>query len=316
MTFTARILAICALIFCGSLDPSRLSGADRRSRPIQSVPSGRPVNFADAWAHPAISQNADLIWKSLHDIGSGKAIVFSPDLSEPGNRQFFHTLGFQYFEDPDWRVVIQQIKDHNESHPENRIETLLIQSHGTNGDALKLQRGNQPDAARSYIAPAALQERLEGSGVRVCVLAACNAGRLFREENYRAVRKGEGNRLFEPPTLGIINASPDYDAIRASMIFVRRTESHIELINECRLAEFSPATQAAVEGGTAKDKTVNKIAVPEILIQLLLRDDSLHLVAGGSETEISRTETNENYREKLITRFLKFVNSVADRKNS
>src|SRR5262249_52750914 len=129
-------------------------------------------------------------------------------------------------------------------------------------------------------------------------------------------RKGEGNRLFEPPTLGIINASPDYDATRASMIFVRRTESHIELINECLLAEFSPATQAAVAGIVAKDKTGNKIAVPEILIQLLLRDDSLHLVAGGSETEISRVETNENYREKLITRFLKFVNSVADRKNS
>ena len=61
------------------------------------------------------------------------------------------------------------------------IETLLIESHGTNGDALKLQLGKDPAAPRSYIAPAALQEQLHGTGVRVCLLAACNAGQLFRQ---------------------------------------------------------------------------------------------------------------------------------------
>src|SRR6185436_16749764 len=67
--------------------------------------------------------------KSLCELGRGKGIVFSPDLSEPGNREFFRALGFAYFEDPDWRKVVDQVKAYNRAHPESPIETLLIQSH-------------------------------------------------------------------------------------------------------------------------------------------------------------------------------------------
>jgi hypothetical protein len=302
----ARILAIFALILCGSLNVGYLSGA------------GRPGSVRVPAAQPARMLSIGQVWKAnpgaqvLGDIGRGKGIVFSPDLSEPGNREFYRALGFAYFEDSDWHSVLAQIKTHNESHPENRIEVLLIQSHGTNGDALKLQKGEQPDAPRSYISLAALQEGLEGTGVRACLLAACNAGRLFRPENYEKVRAEEGNRLFAPATLGIIDASSGFDPSRSSVLLGRRVESHIEVINECHVSELSPAARTELaRSSDASLKPATRIAVPEMLIQLLLHDQGLHLVSFGYETERSRAETRDNDRERLIARFLGFINRTA-----
>ena len=203
MTMLLRTLIIVALILgsgAAHLSFSH-SATDGLTQQARTAPATRSISTREVW-------RAHSPYLTLDEIGSGKGIVFSPDLSEPGNREFYRALGFAYFEDPDWHVVLEQIKAYNATHPRNRIETLLVLSHGTNGDALKLQTGSQPDAPRSYIAPAALQERLEGTGIRFCLLAACNAGRLFRPENYLTVRADAGNRLFEAPTLGIINASP------------------------------------------------------------------------------------------------------------
>jgi len=253
---------------------------------------------------------------ALCELGRGKAIVFSPDLSEPGNREFFRALGFAYFEDADWRKVIAQIKSFNHDHPAAKIEVVLVQSHGTNGDALKLQAGSQPDNDRSYISIGGLLENLEGSGVRACLLAACNSGRLFRPENIQEVKPVEGNHLFEPATLGIVNASPSFDLSQSTINIGRRAESHIEIINECRISEFSPAVRsdlALVSNGRLKGTT--KIAVPEMLIQLLTNDQRLNLVSGGYDVIKSSAETNDNYREQLINRFLRLVNSVGERGN-
>ena len=207
---------------------------------------------------------------------------------------------------------MEQIRTYNKTHPRNRIETLLVLSHGTNGDALKLQSGSQPDAPRSYIAPAALQEKLEGTGIRFCLLAACNAGRLFRPENYRTVRADAGNRLFEAPTLGIINASKDFNPAQSSITIARRAESHLEVINECSLSEFSPGAVAELtQDGKSDLKASSRIAVPEMLIQLLLKDDELRLVLWGSEIEKSRAETTDKVRESLITRFLDLVDDLS-----
>lgn len=321
MTLLARILLILVLVL-GSGVAENLSlsraGADRLKGLVRSVPGARRVAIPEVWlANPGSQSGPEGLRagphsSSLSEIGRGKGIVFSPDLSEPGNREFYRALGFAYFEDPDWRSVLTQIKTFNETHPGERIETLLIQSHGTNGDALKLQNGKQPGAPRSYIAPAALQENLEGSGVRVCLLAACNAGRLFRPEHYLTVRAGEGNHLFEPPTLGIVDASADFEPTRSSVTIARRAESHIEVINECLLSELSPGVRAEII--KVSDGSLNptsRIAVPEMFIQLLLNDQELRLVAWGHETEKSRAETNDTHRERLITRFLRFVETAA-----
>ena len=320
MTLLARTLVIAALILAGgvtsNLSFSHSSPDGSRLR-IRSAPAPYRVSIQEVWAGSSSSlSGTDRLRTESHsgrlsEIGRGKGIVFSPDLSEPGNREFYRALGFAYFEDPDWHSVLNQIREFNKAHPGDQIETLLIQSHGTNGDALKLQNGKQPDAPRSYIAPAALQENLEGTGVRVALLAACNAGRLFRPENYLTVHADEGNHLFEPPTLGIINASANFDPARSSLTIARRVESHIELINECRVSELSPRARAELlKGSDGSLKPSSRIAIPEMLIQLLLKDDELRLVAWGHEMEKSRAETNDHQRERLINRFLRFVDAV------
>jgi hypothetical protein len=272
---------------------------------IQTAPVSREISAAEVW-------RAHAPYLTLDEIGSQKGVVFSPDLSEPGNRQFYRALGFAYFEDPDWHVVVEQIKAYNATHSRNRIETLLVLSHGTNGDALKLQNGNQPNAPRSYIAPAALQEQLEGTGIRFCLLAACNAGRLFRPDNYLTVRADAGNRLFEPATLGIINASPEFKPAKSSITIARRAESHLEVISECTLAEMSPGTIAELTGPADSGlTTASRIAVPEMLIQLLLKDEQLHLVLQGSETQKSSAVTTETVRESLISRFINLLNDLS-----
>lgn len=311
MSSLTRTLAVLLLIVFGGVDfhSWQLAGSPRPVRLRARVPSlGRMVAIGDVWSARGRS-------KSLGEIGRGKAIVFSPDLSEPGNPDFYRGLGFAYFEDPDWHVVLRQLKTYNRSHPETPIEVLLIQSHGTNGDALKLQHDNQPDAPRSYISLGGLLEQLAGSGVRACLLAACNAGRLFRPDNFHAVKADEGNRLFEPATLGVINASPDFNPSQSGITVARRAESHIEVINECSLSEFSPVTRAMLleKSGNAGTKATTRIAVPEMLIQLLLTDERLHLVAEGFEIEKSKAKTDDDYREYLINQFLRFINTVAAR---
>ena len=322
MTLSARIFVVVVVIL-GALLVRNLSYSHSSEGglrlPAPSATVAHRVSIQEVWAgnsRPRLGSAPAAHGprsRRLSEIGRGKAIVFSPDLSEPGSREFYRALGFAYFEDPDWGSVLKQIREFNETHPADPIETLLIESHGTNGDALKLQNGNQPDAPRSYISPGGLLERLEGSGVRACLLAACNAGRLFRPENYHTVTASEGNHLFEPPTLGIINASPDFDPSQSRITIARRAESHIEVINECYLSEFSPVTRSALLGSRSDAglKAKSLIAVPEMLIQLLLSDERLHLVAEGFEMEKSRAETDDHYREHLISRFLRFVDTIA-----
>ena len=308
MTMLQRTLIIVVLILGSGAAQLAFSQSakDESRQQAQTAPATRSISTGEVW-------RAHSPYLTLDEIGSRKGIVFSPDLSEPGNREFYRALGFAYFEDPDWHVVLEQIKAYNATHPRNRIETLLVLSHGTNGDALKLQNGSQPDAPRSYIAPAALQEKLEGTGIRFCLLAACNAGRLFRPENYRTVRADAGNRLFEPPTLGIINASVDFNPAKSSITIARRAESHLEVINECSLSELSPGTIAELtQDGDSGLTASSRIAVPEMLIQLLLKDDELRLVLWGSEIEKSGAETADKVRESLITRFLDLVDSLSE----
>jgi hypothetical protein len=308
MNMLQRILIIVTFIFGSaaylSVWPAAATGGLMQRR-VRTVPATRSISAREVW-------RAHSPYLTIDEIGSGKGIVFSPDLSEPGNREFYRALGFAYFEDPDWHVVLEQIKAYNATHSRNRIETLLVLSHGTNGDALKLQSGSRQDAPRSYIAPAALQEGLEGTGIRFCLLAACNAGRLFRPENYLNVRAEAGNRLFETPTLGIINATVDFNPAKSSIKIARRAESHLEVINECDLSELSPETIAELAQGAESGLTAaSRIAVPEMLIQLLLKDNALRLILGGSEIEKSRAETVDKVRESRITNFLDLVDSLS-----
>ena len=113
----------------------------------------------------------------------------------------------------------------------------------------------------------------------------------------------------------MINASANFDSARNSVTVVRRVESHIEVINECRVSELSPGARAEViKESHGRLQPATEIAVPEMLIQLLLKDENLHLVAWGQEMEKSRDQTKDHYREHLISRFLQYVNARAPQK--
>jgi hypothetical protein len=58
------------------------------------------VLLAKAW--PAAS------FASLEDLGAGVGVVFTPDLSVPGNCDFYNALGFACFESPDWLEILSR----------------------------------------------------------------------------------------------------------------------------------------------------------------------------------------------------------------
>src|SRR3954471_12309820 len=70
----------------------------------------------------------------LTELGTGVAIVFSPDLSVPGNCRFYRALGFACFDDADWSHVLDGIHAQNLSSPERAIRTVILETHGTNGN--------------------------------------------------------------------------------------------------------------------------------------------------------------------------------------
>src|SRR5712692_2707062 len=176
----------------------------------------------------------------LSEIGRGVGIVFTPDLSVAGNCRFYESLGFACFEDADWTRVLDDIRLHNIFHPENRVRTLILETHGTNGNGLKLQRSYDPNADRSYVSVGALQERLEPDGVRYIIISACNSGRLLRPSIYRSLDPHPGDKLFLAPTCGIVGAGAGFDPARSRITIITPGQSHIETSLAGSLRELAP----------------------------------------------------------------------------
>jgi hypothetical protein len=162
-----------------------------------------------------------------------------------------------------------------------------------------------------------LQEKLDGLGVRLCVIAACNAGRLFRPEIYKTVNPQTHDRLFLPATLGIINASPSYDRSRNKVIVVRRAESRIETTSYGDAAELSPLARIMLRleepGGRSRASRRLRFVVSNLLIQMLLHDRGLKLTASGYANEKSRKDLSTAESEVLFQRFLSCINEIASR---
>lgn len=281
--------------------------------------------LADDGKKPALTEfDAAQIWpvkapyNNLSEIGRGKGIVFSPDTTVPGNREFYEKLGFGYFEDASWLNVIEQIQIRNRGRVEDRIEVLIVQVHAANGNGLKLQAGTKPKSLRSYISIGALQEKLEGLGVRVCIIASCNVGKLFRPEIYLTIDRKAKDPLFLPATLGIIDASPGYNPAASSVVMARRANNFIEMSSHEDATSFSEKAKAALgmRGGStngAQPRSPERFLVSYVVAQLLLQDSSLRLITTGYDRKLSEARLSSAKRERLIEQFFAFIEDVATR---
>ena len=276
------------------------------SLPLFALDAKTPL-IAHAWPYKSAP--------ALTDLGRGVGIVFSPDLSVPGNCGFYEALGFACFDSADWSHVLAGVERYNTIHPDDRIRTLLLETHGTNGNGLKLQRSYDPKAERSYIAVGALQERLAPMGVDYVVISACNSGRLLRPMIYTALDPNPGDKLFLPPTCGIVNASSSFDPASTSVVVLTPLSSHIETSLVGRVRELAPATRRALAESAKRRKIrlPKEFAISDMLIQILLRDSRLELTTGMHVDALSGTVQPVSVSEGLFTSFVAYINSLAPR---
>jgi hypothetical protein len=266
-----------------------------------------PVLLAKAWP---VAAEAD-----VSGVGNGVGIVFSPDLSVPGNCRFYQAMGFACFDSADWLEILSGIHAHNISDPEHRIHTLILETHGTNGNGLKVQKGKKADDDRSYISVGALQEWLEPVGVTHIIISACNSGRLLRPEIYLKLDPNNGDKLFLPATRGIIDASDLFDPNHNDIIVITPGASQIETTLVGNVGELAPATRKSLELA-AKERSVTlpaQFAVSEMFIKMLTRDPSLELRTGAWVEELSKVQTSVHDSERIFAGFVAHLEAVAER---
>jgi hypothetical protein len=255
-------------------------------------------------------------YAGVADIGTGIGIIFTPDLSVPGNCRFYRALGFACFESADWLQILGDLHEWNMSHSgADRVRTLILETHGTNGNGLRVQKGKKPDDDRSYISVGALEEWVEPVGVKHIIISACNSGRLLRPEIYLKLNRDPGDPLFLPPTLGVIDATDAFDPDRTRITVITPAASHIENTLVGAVRELAPQTrkalvEAAKEHGV---KLPSQFAVSEILIQMLLRDTDLQLHADDYTEELSKEQTTPETSEKIFQSFVDHLNYIAAR---
>jgi hypothetical protein len=290
---------------------------------VRAPPAGAVYGAPEPSASAATTATTE-VWargaqfERLADIGRGKGVVFTPDFSVPGNRRFYERLGFAYFEGADWRDVLARVRAYNRAHPERAIDTLILEAHGTNGHGLKLQAGDAPKAARSYVSIGGLRQQLAGAGVRLCVIAACNSGRLFRPEIYYTLDTRPGDPLFLPATRGVVNAEPGFSATASDVRVLYPAASHLEAANEVYVREFAPTTAALLEGNSrGADGSAGpagaRLVVSDAFIAMLLNAPRLALTAEGYVTEKSAGASAAAESESLVQRFIALVDETAAR---
>jgi hypothetical protein len=247
-------------------------------------------------------------WQNL---GQGVAVIFTPDLSVPTNRHFYEALGFLYLESDSWLEVIAELKSHNATNRDHPVRSVVVESHGTNGHGLKLQGGRARVAPRSYISVGGLQQELEPAGITTVVLSACNSGRLFRPEIYRALDRSSGDRLFLPPTRGIVDASADFDHDASPVRMLRRATSHLETLMHAFTSELPGDVAAVLE--ERNDGEPFEFVISTMLIQLIIEDQELRLTEEGHEVRLSRHDLTRAESEALLRRFIGSLESFTIR---
>jgi hypothetical protein len=266
-----------------------------------------PVTRARVVGHPKKAPDKRASALRLRKIGERRAVVFSPDFAASGNRQFYEGLGFQYWEIADWRKVLNEIAQFNQTHPEDSIQEIFMEAHGSNGNGLKLQKSQLRSAPRSYISLGALQERLQKAGVQRAILTACNTGRLFRPEIYKKLNLRVKDPTVLPATLGVINASEDFDPSGSTVVLVRRTDSRLEETSEGQYQEIP----ASVRRALSLPPSTEPFTVSNMFMQMVAGDVTLQLTSTGFVRKLSNSIESEPLTESIYQNFLKFLDGVA-----
>lgn len=251
----------------------------------------------------------------VSDIGRGVGVVFSPDLSVPGNCRFYQALGFACFQGANWEQILDEIHSHNLLYPERRIATLVLETHGTNGNGLKLQDSYDRNADRSYISVGALQERLEPEGIYFVIISACNSGRLLRPDIYNTLDPYNGDKLFLPATCGMVNASAGFDSVHSPVMIITPSASHIETTLVGNVKELAPAARRAIvdSANALWIRPPTEFAISDMMVQMLTRDAHLELAVNRYVDRLSRDIQPQDRSEKNFSRFVTYVNAVAAR---
>lgn len=243
---------------------------------------------------------------ALFNTGRGTAIVFSPDLAPGDTSVVYSRLGFTVFRDPSWRNVMMAIERLNRrSERAARIRVVILECHSSNGNALKLQVGKSAVDARSYASIDALREHLAASGVEVCVITACNAGRLFRPSVVRGIDSTVFDPLLQPATLGVLPITRSGHNHDATTFLIPRS-NNLEAITEIRAPALAAGTRAAL-GLTSR----SSFAVSETLVQLLVERNPTHLVPAAPTDTLSRTALRQERSAELTRAFCTWLDHRA-----
>jgi hypothetical protein len=270
-----------------------------RERLVNLLPTAR----AQEVAQPDRLESA----ARLKKLGERRAIVFSPDFAASGNRQLYEGLGFVYLESADWRLVLKEIMQVNRSRTNGSIREIFFETHGSNGNGLKLQRSQLRSAPRSYISLGALQENLAAAGVDRAILGACNTGRLYRPEIYRKLDMSVKDPTVLPATLGVVNASPKFNPSTSPVELIRRTDSRLEQTSEGQYRELPASVRRALD----LPASTKPFTVSNMFIQTIMKDDRLQVTSRGYVRKISKDTESEPDNEAIFQSFLKFLGDIA-----
>lgn len=244
----------------------------------------------------------------FEEIGRGTAVIFTPDLAGEANRQFYQSLGFLYLEDTNWSAALDRVLAYNAEHKDAPITRLLLEAHGSWGDGLKLQAGKDPRANRSYISLGALQEKLENSGIKECIISACNSGRLYRPEIYRRLNTAP----LQPANQGVVSSSKNYKPSPNTAKILRRRESRFEALTPLFVSEMPRPLRElmGVENGKAQ------FVVSDLFLEFILNDPNLQLINEGFVRQVTIYDYSVDRSELLIKRFLALLTQIAQNKTS
>jgi hypothetical protein len=240
---------------------------------------------------------------SFSEIGLGTAIIFTPDLAGEANRRFYEALGFLYLEDTNWQAVLNKVLDYNVANENKRITKLLLETHGNWGNGLKLQDGKEDHANRSYISIGGLQEKLDRSGIKECIISACNSGRLYRPEIYSQLNRKD----LLPANQGVINASRNYRPSPDSVKILRRKESRFEALTPLYVSEMPKILRDRM--GITDGKA--QIIVSDLFLEFVLGDPNLNLIEQGFVRQVSIYDYSVDRSAALIERFLQMLEQIA-----